>query len=86
MYRLIPPGYALWNEMGIYQRNLENFDEFAILKNTQADRNCMNCHSFCVQDPEKMMFHLRAKHAGTMLVNGDEMKKLDTKTEHTILL
>lgn len=84
VYRLIPPGYALWNEMGIYQRNLENFDEFAILKNTQTDRNCMNCHSFCVQDPEKMMFHLRAKHAGTMLVNADEMKKLDTKTEHTI--
>lgn len=84
VYRLIPPGYALWNEMGIYQRNLENFDEFAILENKQTDRNCMNCHSFCVQNPEKMMFHLRAKHAGTMLVNGDEIKKLETKTEQTI--
>jgi len=84
VYRLIPPGYALWNEMGIYQRNLENFEETAILSNTQTNRNCMNCHSFCVQDPEKMLFHLRAKHAGTMLVNGDEIKKLETKTEQTI--
>ncbi len=84
VYRQIPPGYALWNEMGIYQRNLENFDVSAILENTKTDRNCMNCHSFCVQDPEKMLFHLRAKHAGTMLVNGGEIKKLETKTEQTI--
>ena len=27
VYRLIPPGYETWNEMGLYQRNLENFDE-----------------------------------------------------------
>ena len=84
VYRLIPPGYALWNEMGIYQRNLENFEESAILKNTLTDRNCMNCHSFCVQQPEKMMFHLRTKHAGTMLVNNGDIKKLETKTDQTM--
>lgn len=84
VYRLIPPGYALWNEMGIYQRNLENFEETAILENKQTDRNCMNCHSFCVQDPEKMLFHLRAKHAGTILFNEGEITKLETKTEQTI--
>jgi hypothetical protein len=84
VYRLIPPGYALWNEMGIYQRNLENFEESAILTNTLTDRNCMNCHSFCVQQPDKMMFHLRSKHAGTLLVNDDNIKKLETKTEQTM--
>lgn len=84
VYRLIPPGYALWNEMGIYQRNMENFDEFAILENNQTDRNCMNCHSFCVQNPEKMAFHLRAQHAGTILLNEGDIKKLETKTEQTM--
>jgi hypothetical protein len=84
VYRLIPPGYALWNEMGIYQRNLENFEESAILTNTLTDRNCMNCHSFCVQQPDKMMFHLRSKHAGTLLVNDGNIKKLETKTEQTM--
>ena len=83
-YRLIPPGYVMWNEMGIYQRNLENFDEMAILTNRQTDRNCMNCHSFCMQNPDKMMFHLRTKHAGTMIVNDGSITKLDTKTEQTI--
>jgi len=83
-YRLIPPGYEMWNEMGIYQRNLTNFEETAILNNTQTDRNCMNCHSFCMQNPEQMQLHLRAKHAGTMLIQGDEITKLETKTEQTI--
>lgn len=83
-YRLIPPGYEMWNEMGIYQRNLENFEETVILNNRQTDRGCMNCHSFCMQDPEQMQLHLRAKHAGTMLIQGDEMTKLETKTEQTI--
>ena len=83
-YRLIPPGYEMWNEMGIYQRNLENFEETAILDNTKTDRNCMNCHSFCMQNPEQMQFHLRAKHAGTMLIQGDEITMLETKTEQTI--
>jgi dipeptidyl aminopeptidase/acylaminoacyl peptidase len=83
-YRLIPPGYENWNEMGIYQRNLENFEETAILNNTQTDRNCMNCHSFCMQNPEQMQLHIRAKHAGTLLLNEGTITKLDTKTEQTI--
>ena len=84
VYRLIPPGYVMWNEMGIYQRNLENFEEKAILTNKQTDRNCMNCHSFCMQNPDKMMFHLRAQHAGTLLVNEGDITKLETKTEQTL--
>ena len=38
-YRLIPPDYELWNKMGIYQRNLENFEESAIYENTIGDYN-----------------------------------------------
>ena len=83
-YRLIPPGYEMWNEMGIYQRNIENFEETAILNNTQTDRNCMNCHSFCMQNPEQMQLHIRAKHAGTLLINEGTITKLDTKTEQTM--
>ena len=32
-YRLIEPGYRYWREMGIFQRNLESFDEQPILTN-----------------------------------------------------
>lgn len=83
-YRLIPPGYESWNNMGIYQRNLETFEETAIIANRQTDHNCMNCHSFCMQNPDKMLLHLRDKHAGTLLADKDRVVKLDTKTDRTL--
>lgn len=84
VYRRIAPGYRMWNAMGIYQRNLETFDESAILENRQTDNSCMNCHSFCRQDPGKMLFHQRSVHAGTYFVSDGEIEKLDTRTDYTI--
>ncbi len=83
-YRLIPPGYELWNEMGIYQRDLSSFDQSCIYKNTLSDKNCVNCHSFCMQNPKQMMFHSRAKHAGTLVIENGKIEKLNTKTDQTI--
>ncbi|GHU82432.1 cytochrome c-binding protein [Bacteroidia bacterium] len=83
-YRLIEPGYELWNRMGIYQRNLETFSESAIMENKLTDKNCMNCHSFCMQNPDKMLFHMRAANAGTLLIDGDKIEKLNTKTAETM--
>lgn len=83
-YRLIEPGYQLWNEMGIYQRDLESYKQTAIMENKMTGNNCMNCHSFCMQDPAKMLFHMRATYPGTYMINGDKIEKLNTKTEQTI--
>lgn len=81
VYRLIEPGYEVWNEMGIYQRNLENYDEEALITNAQTDKGCMNCHSFCQYNPNKMMFHLRLNYGGTYVKNGGEsFRKLDSPT------
>ena len=84
VYRLIEPGYELWEKMGIYQRNLENFKETAIYENKMTDYNCVNCHSFCMQNPDKMLLHLRGDYGGTILLNDGNMEKLDTKTDSTI--
>ena len=79
VYRLIEPGYEVWNEMGIYQRSVENYDEDAIITNRQTDKGCMNCHSFCNYNPEQLMFHLRLNHAGTYMKNGKaQLRKLVT--------
>lgn len=83
-YRLIEPGYELWNQMGIYQRNLENFKQTAIMENKMTGSNCMNCHSFCMQNPDKMLFHMRETYPCTILIDGDKVEKLITKTEQTI--
>ncbi len=83
-YRLIEPGYELWNRMGIYQRNLENYTENAIIENKMSDNNCMNCHSFCMGNPERMLFHMREKNACTLLIDGDKVEKLNTETDQTL--
>jgi len=83
-YRLINLGYALWREMGIYQRNLENFDESAIFTNRATKQNCMNCHSFCNNNPETMMFHMRAIYGGTIVVKDAVVNKVNTATEYTM--
>ena len=83
-YRLIEPGYELWNRMGIYQRNLENYSESAIMENKMSGGNCMNCHSFYERNPEKMLFHMRGTYPCTILMNEGKIEKLNTKTEQTI--
>ncbi len=83
-YRLIEPGYALWNEMGIYQRNIENYKQSAVIENKMTEGNCMNCHSFCNGEPDKMLFHMRKTYPGTYVIEGEVIEKLNTKTDRTI--
>ena len=83
-YRLIAPGYEVWNEIGIYQRNLENYTQTAILENKTVGGDCMNCHSFCMQDPDQMMMHIRGANAATMVIIDGKVEKLNTKTKETI--
>jgi hypothetical protein len=83
-YRLINTGYVFWSDLGIYQRNLENFDEDVILENQSFDYGCLNCHSFCMNDPGKMMLHIRAVHGGTVVDQDGILTKIDTKNKYTL--
>jgi hypothetical protein len=83
-YRLIEPGYETWNRMGIYQRDLEDFRESPVMLNSYADGNCINCHSFCMNSNEKMMFHVRGSNGGTVLYNNGTISKVNTKIQRTI--
>lgn len=83
-YRLIPPGYSLWKEMGIYQRELSSYKETPIYRNTQGRGNCVNCHSFRDRDPQDMLFHLRSELGGTYVFRDGVREKLDTRTDQTI--
>jgi len=84
VFRHINAGYILWEKMGIYQRNIENFDQKPILLNDRTDKNCMHCHTFSNYNPEKMMLHLRRPPSGTLLYNNSEVKMLNTATPYTM--
>ena len=84
VYRLINPGYILWDKMGIYKRNIQNFEESPVMVNNLADKNCINCHSFCQNDPDNMIFHIRGSLGGTILFKDGTIKKINTGTDYTM--
>ena len=83
VYRLIEPGYEIWDKMGIYQRNLSDFSQSPIFHNQLVGHVCINCHSFQDYNPERMMFHSRGeRYSGTFLLADDRQQRVNTKTEH----
>lgn len=82
-YRLIEPGYELYRQLGIYQRNLTTFKEVPIYENNRAyadgDNHCVNCHNFRMNSTESMLFHVRSNHSGTIIVQNGKAHKIQLK-------
>ena len=85
VYRRIRPGHRIWRDMGIYQRNLSNFDESLILNNNYFKHGCVNCHTFCGNRTEKMLFGIRSADYGSsaLLVKDGQVQKIGTKFGYT---
>ena len=79
-YRLIEPGYELYRQLGLYQRNLTNWNERIIYENNRKysdkDNHCINCHNYQNYGTDNMLFHVRAGHGGTIIVHNGEARKV----------
>jgi hypothetical protein len=93
VYRLIDPLFRLWDEMGIYQRDLHSFTETPVLENrallnrspekfnAPVTRSCVNCHTFFNRSGDTMIVHTRGgAGTGMLLVENGSIKKIDTRT------
>lgn len=80
-YRRIAPGYEVFSHMGLYQRDLSTFDEYAIIENTQVPGMCVNCHSAHQTDPHKFVFHVRGDHGATMFQKDGKREWLKASNE-----
>lgn len=84
VYRKMHPTHTHFNgPMGIYQRNLANFDETVIMDLDSDKVRCLNCHTFCKNQPDKMLLSVRSVHAGyapaTLLNNDGKLSKIGAK-------
>ncbi len=71
VYRLIPPLDHYYQNMGIYQRDVEGFAERPVIENHNFSVNrdgCVNCHSFNRNRPDRMSFQIRSATAGRPMV------------------
>lgn len=84
-YRLIEPGYQLYRQLGIYQRDLTGFGVRTVYENNRTfdeeNNHCINCHHFQAGNAERMLFHVRAAHGGTVVAIGDKVEKLAFKSD-----
>ncbi|MDR1407615.1 MAG: hypothetical protein LBJ23_06170 [Tannerella sp.] len=75
-YRDIVPTNGLWNRMAMHQRDLESFREEKLFDNYRIEHDCMNCHTFNRNNPDEFLFHVRGKHAGTVIFKDGELRKI----------
>lgn len=82
-YRLIEPGYELYRQLGLYQRNLTNFEQKTIYENNRSydekENHCINCHNYQNYSTKNFLFHVRANHGGTMIVEDNKVQKVQIK-------
>lgn len=83
-YRLIPPGYETFSDIGIFQRNIHTFEEDAIISHTALRGQCMNCHVANRCNPSRFQLHIRGEHPATLVQTDGKRKLLNTKTDSTI--
>ncbi|MGI6222253.1 MAG: TolB family protein [Prevotella sp.] len=80
-YRKIAPGYEVYSKMGIYQRNLSNFDEDPILENAAVPGACLNCHTSNRTNPKQFTFHVRGSHGATLVSIDGKREWLKAKND-----
>jgi hypothetical protein len=69
VYRLLKPIYNIYHNLGIYQRDLESFDERPVLQNRNFGGDCLNCHTFLNHEADRCALNIRtAKKANPMLL------------------
>ena len=85
--RMHPTYYQTRGRVGIYQRDLRNFDEKKIVDNGnyRANMGCFNCHTFIKNNPDKVLIGSRTnvEKDCTIFIEGDSVKKLGAKFGYT---
>jgi len=80
-YRLLYPSFETWAKISIIQRSIEDFDEESLIENKVLKSNCMNCHTFNRNNPEKFLIHIRGSLGDTYFVDGKDISRRNLKTK-----
>jgi hypothetical protein len=85
VFRFMKPLYSWWQDIGIHQRNLTNYDMSLILHGRSFGGGCLNCHSFVGNDPATLSIGLRSAKYGsdTLLARRDTVDKIGARWGYT---
>ena len=84
-YRLISPSYVAYEELTLNPRCLENYDERVMVDNMlcglEKTGQCVNCHNYQNYNPQRMQFHARQFHGGTIVAYDGRIKKVNMRND-----
>ena len=87
-YRLIPPNFENFEHLSLMIRDLTSYDEREFYNNELLKEGsqvqCMNCHHFRNYGTDEMQIHVRQYLGGTMILRGDDIRKINMKNDSTI--
>lgn len=88
VYRLLAPSYEFYTAFSIRERNLSTGKDREVYNNRMhynpKEQQCMNCHQFQNGRTENWQMHVRQVLGGTLIITGDESRKVNLKTDSTI--
>lgn len=80
LYRRLRPLYSTYKHLGIYQRNLETFEEKPVVRNETIGHGCVNCHTFLQGAPDRFAISFRGRSGTpTLLIDSNRISRIDTK-------
>ncbi len=84
-YRLISPSYVAYEELTLNQRCIENYDEQVMVNNMLCSKEitgqCVNCHNYQQYNPQRMQFHARQFHGGTVIAYDGHLRKINMRND-----
>ena len=85
VYRFMKPLFNWWKNIGVYQRNLENYENKVVLHGQLFGYGCLNCHTFLNNTPDYMTLGIRSDTYGsaTLFVADGKVHKIGTKWSYT---
>ena len=86
LYRRMPPThFPDSGRVGIYQRDLSNFNESPILDHLRYRAGCVNCHTLWGNRPDKVLMGVRSDKYGvsTLLIEKDTVTRINAKFGYT---
>lgn len=81
-YRRLAPTFNINSKyMGLYCRDLSNFNEHLVIDNRLNDNMCFNCHIQNQTSTQNMMVHIRGPLGGTYIRHNGEEEIVNTKLD-----
>lgn len=80
-YRLIEPGYEVWDNVAIEERCTETFETRMLADGRQLGNRCMNCHTHGGDRGQYSFFYIRGDKGGTLLNRDGRLRKVTLKND-----